>query len=184
MKKLLLLILSVFIIDLSAQVEPVTNIKGVRPTASNKQMESGTTRAVIVGVSDYQSEEIPDLKYAHKDAAAFKTYLQSSAGGAIAEENIDLLVNEEATTAKIVAALDWLISESRKGDKAIIYFSGHGDVETKTAMQMGFLLTHDSPPNVYMAGAYPIFYLQSIVATMSGKDIQVVLITDASEQGN
>ena len=183
MKKLLLLILSVFIIDLSAQVEPVTNIKGVRPTTSNKQIEVGTTRAVIVGVSDYQSEEIPDLKYAHKDAAAFKTYLQSSAGGKITEENIELLVNEEATTAKIVAALDWLISKSKKGDKAIIYFSGHGDVETKTAMQMGFLLTHDSPPNVYMAGAYPIFYLQSIVATMSGNDIQVVLITDACRAG-
>ena len=33
----------------------------------------------------------------------------------------------------------------QEGDRAIIYFSGHGDVETQTMFQMGYLLTWDSP---------------------------------------
>ncbi|MFN8330184.1 MAG: hypothetical protein U0T81_03040 [Saprospiraceae bacterium] len=40
----------------------------------------------------------------------------------------------------------------KEGDKAIIYFSGHGDVNAKTITQPGFLLCWDAPSRVYMGG--------------------------------
>ena len=64
-----------------------------------------------------------------RDAEAFVTYLQSPAGGSLSDDNIRLLTNEKATGGKLVSELDWLRENSMEGDVAIIYFSGHGDVE-------------------------------------------------------
>lgn len=105
--------------------------------------DPGTTRAVIIGISDYQDPGIPDLLYAHKDAQAFAAYLQSPAGGSLPDENIRLLINQQATMAAIAGELDWLVEASGENDIAIIYFAGHGDVEAKTARQPGFLLAYD-----------------------------------------
>jgi protein O-mannosyl-transferase len=143
-----------------------------------------TTRAVIVGISDYQRPEIPDLQFADRDAQAFAEFLKSTGGGNLAEENVRLLTNKDATTANLAAELDWLMTESKENDLAIIYFSGHGDVETKTRSQMGFLLTYDSPNVTYIAGAFPVYYLQEVVSTLSiDKKCKVVLITDACHAG-
>lgn len=142
------------------------------------------TRAVVVGISNYQNEQIPDLKFAHRDAEAFAAFLRSPAGGKLDEDHIKVLLNEEATAAQFAAALDWLIEETGEDEQAIIYFSGHGDVETKTRSQMGFLLTWDSPHEMYIAGAFPIFYLQEVVSTLSlDNKAKVMLITDACRSG-
>jgi protein O-mannosyl-transferase len=142
------------------------------------------TRAVVVGISDYQHPDIPDLQFANRDAEAFEAYLSSPSGGNVMPENIQLLVNKEATTANFAAALDWLMTESKENDLAIIYFSGHGDVETKTRSQMGYLLTYDSPNSTYVAGAFPVYYLQEVVATLSiDKKAKVILFTDACHAG-
>ena len=148
------------------------------------QSKTATTRAVIIGISDYQNKNIPDLKYAHKDAKAFVSYLTSSAGGNLKTEDYQLLLNEKATTGQIGAALEWLVELSKKGDRAIIYFSGHGDVENKTMFNLGYLLSWDSPAKTYMAGALPLNYLQAIVSTLSTQNqVEVLLITDACRAG-
>ncbi|MBK8492539.1 MAG: caspase family protein [Saprospirales bacterium] len=43
--------------------------------------EPGATYAVVVGISDYQSPDIPDLRFAHRDAQAFADLLKSAGGG-------------------------------------------------------------------------------------------------------
>ena len=160
------------------------NEKGATPIPSHSGGGwEGATRAVVIGISDYRDDRIPDLNFAHKDAEAFKAYLQSPAGGELPRKNIQLLTNEKATTGQMVAAMGWLVEESRPGDKAIIYFSGHGDVERISKFQRGYLLTHDSPPNNYMAGAFPVFGLQDIISTLSEMDVQVVMVSDACRAG-
>ena len=156
----------------------------INPSTVNSQRSMVETYAVVVGISDYQDEAIPDLRFADKDAEAFAKYLRSSAGGQVPEENIKMLLNQDATMAAVAAALDWLVEQSQEGDQAIIYFSGHGDVEANTARQPGFLLTYDSPPKIYIAGAYPLFYLQLIIETLSSdKNVQTLVITDACRSG-
>ena len=142
-------------------------------------MDGVTTRAVVIGISEYQDEKINDLKFAHRDAEAFVGWLKSPAGGALDDSKIQLLTNENATNGKMSGALAWLIQSSKKGDKAIIYFSGHGDAEKITSAESGFLLTYDSPPNVYAGTAYPVFFLQSVIKTLSGNGVDVIMISDA-----
>ncbi len=154
--------------------------------AQTIQLESEkTTRAVVIGISDYQSEDIPDLQYADRDAEAFVTFLKSSAGGNLNTDNIKLLTNKKATTGGLVKELDWLIDESKEGDIAIIYFSGHGDVEKKYLGDPGYLLTWDSPPRSYMAGAFSIANLEIIISTLSLENkAKVIVITGACRAGN
>lgn len=157
---------------------------GSQLNAQMIDMGGGTTRAVVIGISDYADERIPDLQYAHRDAEAFADYLRSPAGGALAESQIMLLTNEQATLGKIVGALDWVIEKSRSGDRVIIYFSGHGDVEKVTKFNMGYLLAHDAPGTTYMGGgSLNVRDLQSIIATLSDTEVQVIMISDACRAG-
>ncbi len=112
-----------------------------------------STRAVVIGISDYQDKDIPDLRFADRDAEAFANFLRSPAGGSLDGDHLKLLTDSAATTTQFDAALGWLMDESKEGDQAIIYFSGHGDLETKTRSQQGFLLCWDSPPQAYVSGA-------------------------------
>ena len=159
--------------------------KGVTPLNPKSEIaHPKSTYAVVVGISDYQNEDIPDLRFADKDAAAFVTYLKSPAGGSLPDERLKVLTNQNATTAQIAAALEWLVEVSGEGDQAIIYFSGHGDVETKTMFQLGYLLTWDSPARTYVAGAFPLSYLQAVVSTLALQNkSEVALITDACRAG-
>jgi len=151
---------------------------------NGKAAKSELTYAIVVGISNYQDPEIPDLKYAHRDAEAYAAFLRSPAGGSLDEDHLKVLTNEEATTAQFDAAPGWLLDESEEGDQAIIYFSGHGDVETKTRRQLGFLLCWDSPPINYVAGAHPIFYLKEVISILSIENkAKVLVVTDACRAG-
>jgi tetratricopeptide (TPR) repeat protein len=156
-------------ISLSAQIKPMVTKPAVR--------------AVIIGISDYRQEQITDLRFADVDARAFANYLMSVAGGALPASNIQLLTNEKATHAQIASALTWLMEESKNGDQAIIYFSGHGDMETLTGMS--FLLAYDASAAAYSGGgSFPVVFLQSIITRLSTqKQVQVLLITDACRAG-
>lgn len=145
----------------------------------------GAARAVIVGISDYEDERIPRLKFAHRDAQAMADFLQSGAGGKLPAENIRLLLNEKATRGEIAVALYWLVEQSKAGDRAIIYFSGHGDVENKIMMDQGYLLAYDARASNYMgSGTYPVEMLHKVIQTLSlGLNAEVIMIADACRAG-
>jgi tetratricopeptide (TPR) repeat protein/uncharacterized caspase-like protein len=160
--------------------------KGVSPNPESRQtLNPKKTYAVVVGISDYQDKNIPDLRYADRDAQAFANFLRSPAGGSLDADHLKLLLNENATAGRIAEALDGLLEQVKEGDLAIIYFSGHGDVERKTVTQPGFLLAWDAPSRVYMGGGtYSLAYLQEIITTLSTQNLaKVLVITDACHAG-
>ncbi len=164
--------------------------KGVSPLADNSaRIRSGLTAAkntyaVVVGISDYQDKDIPDLRFADKDAEAFANWLKLPAGGSVPVENVQLLTNHKATAGNIIAALTGLVEYSKPGDRVVFSFSGHGDVEQVTKSQWGYLLAHDAPPKVYPAGGtVPLPYLQDIIATLSEAGVQVFIVSDACHAG-
>ncbi|MEO5685484.1 MAG: caspase family protein [Chitinophagaceae bacterium] len=142
------------------------------------------TYAVVVGISTYESSGMPQLAYAHKDALFFADYLKSKSGGEVPDDNIRLLINENATYAAIYEALDWLLTTCKKDDLVYFYFSGHGDMETNTIYKLGFLLSYNTPRTNYINNAVRIEDLNNIANTLSIKvNAKVVLITDACHSG-
>lgn len=182
MKIYCLLLFSLFMNAIYAQ-PPGTSAKGGEPLSTATSFP-GITKALVIGISDYQDDGIPDLKYADKDAREFVKYLKSNGGGRLKDEQIRLLTNEQATTAQIYSELDWLMEACGPDDQAVIYFSGHGDVETKTKRQQGFLLAYDTPPTNYMIGALRLNDLNNYLETIVEGNAKIIVITDACHSGN
>lgn len=179
-KALLIMLFALVTITIDAQTT-----KGLKPIKKQLLSPSGVTRAVVVGISDYQNNNITDLQYAHRDARIFADFLLDEKGYGLDSSHVTVLLNEEATSGNFVSALYGLMEDGEEGDQIIIYFSGHGDVESATISQPGFLLCWDAPSKVYMAGGtFGLAYLQEIISTLSLKQkAKVVVITDACRSG-
>ncbi|MEI9921997.1 MAG: caspase family protein [Bacteroidota bacterium] len=168
-----------------AQQTPLELLDDIFIQPPGNEKSPGKIRALIVGVSEYR--ELPkdaQLVYADDDALSFYKLLISPTGGGADTSNVKLLLNRRATAAEIYAGLDWLL-ESERNDRVIIYFAGHGDVETKTVRQRGFLLAHDSPRAGYQAGGtIKIMDIHDYLETLVTKNhANVLLITDACRAG-
>ncbi len=82
------------------------------------------TWAVIVGIADYN--HMPALRYTDDDAYRYHSFLKSPEGGAVKDEHIRLLINEDATANNIREAMQDVFRQAGPDDLVILYFSGHG----------------------------------------------------------
>jgi uncharacterized caspase-like protein len=80
--------------------------------------------AVVVGVSSYTT--MPALRYTDDDAYQFYAFLKSPEGGALTDNQIQLLIDETATRENILFALQNQLSKADANDVFMFYFSGHG----------------------------------------------------------
>jgi Flp pilus assembly protein TadD len=149
-----------------------------------KKINTPKTYAVIVGISKYENQAIPQLEFADRDAIVFSNYLKSPSGGSVPEENIRLMLNKDATFGAVTNSLYWLLSTCKKDDLVYFYFSGHGDLETVLAAKPGYLLPYNSPATNYSTNAVGISFVNQVANTLSAIDtVKVVLITDACHSG-
>lgn len=140
------------------------------------------TYALIVGVSDYEKPGITDLEYAAKDALCFYDFLVKEQG--VDSNNIELLLDSEATVGNIYSAKRIIESRIEKKDLVYFYFAGHGDVDSDF-YKSGFFLAHDTPHKNYQNNAIEMLHINKMANTLSlNKKANVILITDACRSGN
>ena len=144
--------------------------------------EGGTSYALLVGISDYQNSRIMPLRFAHEDALLFREHLLSERGGALPEENVQLLVNEQATTSALRLAFDALL-KARAGpdDTVLIFLAGHGTVDPTT--REGFIVTYDSDPQDLASTGLPMADLQELVRTKLSTVGRVQIYVDVCHAG-
>jgi len=80
--------------------------------------------SVVVGVSTY--EHMPALRFTDDDAYRFYAFLKSPEGGALPNDQIKLLIDEDATRNNILAALKETLLKADENDVIVFYYSGHG----------------------------------------------------------
>ena len=80
--------------------------------------------AVIVGVSSYA--HMPSLKYTDDDAYQIYAFLKSPEGGALPNDQIRLLIDENATRQNILAGMNDVLLKADENDVVLMYYSGHG----------------------------------------------------------
>ncbi|HLY54407.1 MAG TPA: caspase family protein [Stellaceae bacterium] len=85
-----------------------------------------TLYAVVAGVSEYRQ---PDFKLANadSDAKAVAEVLSKPSPPVYGKSDVKLLVNEDATRDKIVAAIKDVAAHAQPVDIVIIYLAGHGE---------------------------------------------------------
>ena len=122
----------------------------------------GQTFALLIGISQYQDPRIEDLQFAHTDALLFEKHLKSPRGGALPDENIRLLVNEEANTSAVRNAFDsFLKARAGPNDIVLVFLAAHGTVDRKTGQ--GYIVTYDSNPEDLASTAVLMSDIQNLI---------------------
>jgi uncharacterized caspase-like protein len=101
------------------------------------------------------------LQYADKDAISFLEFLKSPAGGALSDDSVTVLLNEQATTKNIRHALFTFLTTAQPQDTVVIYIAGHGAPDPHDPRNL-YLLTADSNPEDMGGTAFPMWQLQDV----------------------
>lgn len=80
--------------------------------------------AVIIGIARY--EHMPVLKYSDDDAYKIYAFLKSPEGGALKDNQIRVLIDEDANRTSILTALNQVFLRADENDVVMLYYSGHG----------------------------------------------------------
>ena len=151
------------------------------PKPRDTTIKGPQTFAMIMGISEYKY--IKPLTYADKDAEMFGNFLKSPAGGSLKEDDIYMLLNEEATLANFYAkGFQWLkVKKLQEGDRLFIYLAGHGDAISEDEF---FYLAYDCNPagdknNYLVSGAVQMLNVKIKIQKEAAKGVDVYLIMDA-----
>jgi|GEM_PF-2375562 len=146
---------------------------------------SGSIRAIIAGVSNYQYlDSSLYLTYADDDATSIFEALQNHPK--VDPNNVRSFLNEKATKANFLSALNEVVLASQENDVVIVFFAGHGNIQ-KAGLKQGFLLFHDATPRStdYFAdrGCLKLTDLQDYGTECAQRGIKFIMIIDACHSG-
>lgn len=137
--------------------------------------------AVIVGTSEYANRGISPLKYADADAEAFAKFLQTPEGGGFEADHMRILLNKDATLAKLQEALIDFLQQAIDKDLVIIYFAGHGLPDPARPQNL-YLLTYDADPARLGTTSFPMWQIRDVLERhISAK--RIVVFSDACHSG-
>ena len=103
------------------------------------RLQTGREKALLIGISDYVSQDLPNLpKISHgvRDVAR----LLGSNKGDIAADNVTCLVDETATLECILSSLETTFYDARPADARFVYMAGRGAVDSGDY----FYIAHDT----------------------------------------
>jgi uncharacterized caspase-like protein len=154
-----------FLLDFSPRAgSPAGRGFDIIPAAKTPEKRAGRLFAVVIGISHYAkggASQINDLQYADRDATSMLDFLKSPAGGAVADQDALLLLNEQATTDSVRHALYTFLTRPQEQDTVVIYIAGHGAPDPLDPRNISFL-TSDTQPDDMGATAFPMFELQDV----------------------
>ena len=95
-----------------------------KPKPKPKEAYKTKIYALIIGAARYS--HMPALRYADDDAYRLYAFLKSPEGGALPDEQIRILIDEDATKRNILASAEEVFARADENDVIIMYYSGHG----------------------------------------------------------
>lgn len=130
--------------------------------------------AVVIGINQY--EKWPGLEYAVNDARSVKKQLEKRGF------EVTYLEDDQATRENITQLLwDELPEKLQWDDRAVIFFSGHGDTEDLNELtKMGYIIPVDATPGV-RSTAIPMEWIRQLSQKLKAK--HVFYVFDACYSG-
>jgi hypothetical protein len=131
--------------------------------------------AVVIGVGEYESDDIPDLDFAPNDARAVRDFLLSDAAGPFDE--VLFLENERATGAAMREALFVFLQQADWDDLVVIYYAGHGAPDPGRPDNL-YLLPTDTELDRLAATGFPMWDVKTALRRQIAAE-RVLVIADA-----
>lgn len=133
--------------------------------------------AVVIGVGDYKSPDIPDLKFAKADAQAVYDFLKSDAAGPFQDDHIMFLADADATAAKMREALFVFLQQAKWDDLVFIYYAGHGAPDPARPDNL-YLLPSDADLKSLAATGFPMWDVKTALRRQIAAE-RVIVVADA-----
>jgi hypothetical protein len=99
--------------------------------------------ALLVGVNDFKSPDIPPLHFSANDAVQLGKVLAGPAGR-FDPSHITVLTNEHATKNEILTALGDIRAKAQEDDLVLVYISSHGYPGKDDPTGISFVIAHDT----------------------------------------
>lgn len=132
--------------------------RNVRPISPSFYGTYAEKWAVIVGISRYKDAGL-NLRYAARDAEDLDKLLRTSCG--FKSANVQLLLDEQATTGRITWALRSFLKKTAKDDIIVLYFACHGQPDVGARGNIFYLITWDTDPGDVGSTALPMREVQN-----------------------
>jgi WD40 repeat protein len=135
---------------------------------------------LAVGVGAWQDPgAFDDLRYPASDAERFAAFWrqQQGATGLYDQVHVEVLTDAKATRAATMEAMERLRRGVKDKDVAVLYFSGHGEMDTYEKLQ---LVPWDARPQSYLASYVPGDAFKELASTMPA---HVLLFLDVCHAG-
>jgi len=134
--------------------------------------------AVIIGIDEYK--DIP-LKYAVRDAQEVNNALLTNFG--FKKENIDILINEDATLSNIKKSLINISKSANNNDRILVFYAGHGTTESTFdgSEQNGFLIPYDGKLDNAFATGLDMDFISKLCGRSHAK--HMLFLMDACYSG-
>ncbi len=136
--------------------------------------------ALIIGVNKYQ--QLNPLEYAVEDAKSMKSLLSTQYG--FAEDNILMLLDNEATKDNIEDSFYRLIENTGPNDCVVFYFAGHGETKQRigeSVRDLGYLIPVNGNPERLERTALSMDRIRTISDELPAKS--VLFLVDACYGG-
>jgi len=133
--------------------------------------------AVVIGIGEYESEDIPDLEYAGSDSDAIHEFLTSEAAGPFDADHVLYLKDEQATGAAMREALFVFLQQADWDDMVFIYYAGHGAPDPNRPDNL-YLLPYDADVNALAATGFPMWDVKTALRRQISAE-RVIVIADA-----
>jgi Caspase domain len=156
--------------------KPAAPVRRLPGHPGERPEPSGRRYALVVGVGKYKlgGSGLQNLAYADSDAAAFQQFLIH--GGAIPKENVQLLLNDDATLEAIKQRLTVALSAAGPEDTVILYFNMQGAYDPSHPDRK-YLAAYDTDPLNMAETALSVADLPDLIAN-SVHSKHIVLLAD------
>ena len=136
-----------------------------------KSKTNNNKLALIIGIENYS--DLAKASYANNDAQYFKDYAKNTLG--IKNENINILVDEDATYIKINKVLKkWLKSKVIPNKtELIIFYAGHGLATQDGDKQDLFLLPHNADTDLLSISSISRNNLFNEISNLDPKSVTI-----------
>ncbi|MEZ6132441.1 MAG: caspase family protein [Planctomycetaceae bacterium] len=102
--------------------------------------EPSKVYVLSIGIAEYANggKGVDNLKFAADDATAFAELTKKHNSGRLyGSVETRVLLNSEASRAKILDGLQWLVDNVKQGDVAMLFCSGHGFLDDRDNFYLG-----------------------------------------------
>ena len=134
--------------------------------------------ALLIGINEYQFEK--PLHYAVADAEEMQRLLVGKLG--FPKQNIDILLDDNATLNGIKRSMQKLAEKTSKNDRVLIYFAGHGMTQAlPSGGEEGYLIPINGKSSDLFSTSIPMSEMQRLSKMTPAKDM--LFLMDACYSG-